>query len=164
MSLQRFIETGEIEITNDPENSMRRLAVLQNRMWWDPVLKQAGLNYMVYYLNEAGERVTGQRFIPYAWPLVADRKTKIDAEFNVVLHPGTAPEPLHGLIDPENPESGMEIINQAEIDAHGLALAAYEAANFEYDVMLNAVKTGANFFELQYNITLIRAQQNKADK
>lgn len=156
MSLERFINDGEIEIPRDPISNMRRLAVLQNGQWWNPVFKQAALNYDVHYLNEAGERLTGERFRPYRWALVADERTKVDEQFNVIPDPGPAPKEIL------NEE--QEVTNQAEIDTHNAALAVYQAAKTEYKALLDMVNANINFFQIQYNMTLLRAQQGKANK
>lgn len=156
MSLQLFIEAGEIEIPRDPITNLRRLAVLQNGQWWNPVFKQAALNYEVHYLDEQGQRLVGERFKPYKWQLVADERTKVDAQFNVIPHPGPAPEPV--LNDDD------EVTNQPDIDAYNALLAAYDAEKTEYQALLDMVNANINFFQIQYNMTLLRAQQGKANK
>lgn len=155
MSLENFIEKGEIEIKRDPISGLRRLAVLQNNMWWNPVFKQAGLNYMVHYLDEQVNKLTGERFRPYQWHLVADNNTKVDAEFNVIPHPGKAPKEI--LI-------GEEVTNQEEIDEYNSKLSIWEQAPTEYFVLREMIRNEGKFYETCYNMTTLRADQDKADK
>lgn len=139
-NLERYITLGEIEIAPDPISGLRRLAVLENGQNWHPVHKQAGLQYMVHFLDSEGNRLTGERFRPYRWPLVADNNTKVDAQFNVLYAPS---------VTDENYEESLQ---------------AYNSAKSEYQALLDAVIAGANFFELQYNMTMLRSAQGKANK
>lgn len=155
-NLERFIALGEIEIARDPISNLRRLAVLENGQNWHPVVQQAALQYMVHFLDEQGNRLTGERFRPYRWPLVADANTKVDAQFNVVPHPGHPPM--------EQKDAEGAITNQEELDAYATELAYYSSLKSEYQALLDAVIAGANFFELQYNMTMLRSAQGKANK
>lgn len=155
-NFQRFITLGEIEIAVDPVSNLRRLAILEGGQNWHPVLKQAGLQYMVHFLDEQGNRLTGERFRPYRWPLVADDITKVDAQFNVVQHPGPIPA--------ERRNGNDEIINQGELEEYASALQTYNSLKSEYQAILDAVIAGANILELQYNMTMLRSSQGKANK
>lgn len=154
MSLQRFIDLGEIEIARHPKSNMRRLLVLQENQFWSPVGKQIGLGFWVHYLNEDGTRCTEESLRPYRRPLVADMHTKVNAQMQVLPVPGPAPTPVV--------EDGT-VTNAAEIAAHAALVQEYNSAFTEYQYFMGAANDDVNIFELMYNTAILRASQGKFD-
>ena len=122
--LERFIQKGEIEISQDPDNNKKRLAVLDNNkssLQWFPNANQIILDFIVYFLDENGDKIISQRFKPYEKRLWATNDVKLNSKFNVVEKP----------VEIKN-ESG-KITNQEEIDS-------YNNLNTEYEVIINLAK------------------------
>jgi hypothetical protein len=66
------------------------LAVLDNNkssQQWFPRQKQMILDLLIYFLNEAGEILTEERFKPYEKRLIADGESRVDGNFTVVSMP-----------------------------------------------------------------------------
>lgn len=88
---ERFIKTGEIQISNHPISGLKRLAILENYngLIWTPATKRITLNFNVIYLNESGEPLNDRTVPGYFKVLVAsdqeyeDLIVQVDNDINI---------------------------------------------------------------------------------
>lgn len=74
--LERFIKTGEIEISKHPLSNIRRVAKLQVQGWL-PQERQVMLNFTVHYIDDNGNPFDNRSLQPYQIQLIA-HSVKVD--------------------------------------------------------------------------------------